>query len=86
LREIVGEFHHVLFGVPIETHISRLAELSAWRIVLVPSLGGLAYGLFSIAARVKPVLIISCRYPLALRLMMSHGALASLRGRRRAAS
>lgn len=49
LRELVGAFHYVLFGVPIETHISGLAELDAWRIVLVPSLGGLAYGLFAYA-------------------------------------
>jgi hypothetical protein len=38
---------------------------------------------FSIAARVKLRPDISCRYPLALRRMTPHGALASLRGRRK---
>ena len=49
LHELVSEFHHILFGVPIETHISGLAELPAWRILLIPSLGGLGYGLFAYA-------------------------------------
>ncbi|HEX5452379.1 MAG TPA: chloride channel protein, partial [Stellaceae bacterium] len=44
-RQAVTEFHHVLFGVPIETHISGVAAIGAWRILLVPTLGGLAYGL-----------------------------------------
>ena len=37
---------------------------------------------FSIAASVKLALIYSCSHPFALRLIMPHGALASLRGRR----
>jgi hypothetical protein len=37
---------------------------------------------FSIAATVKLALIYSCSRPFALRLIMPHGALASLRGRR----
>jgi CIC family chloride channel protein len=46
-RQMVGEFHHFLFGVPIETHISGVSEIGAWRILLVPSLGGLAYGIIA---------------------------------------
>src|SRR5260221_4279249 len=41
---------------------------------------------FSIAAGVKLALIISCCHRFALRLRTPHGALASLRGRRQAAS
>src|SRR5205823_5649587 len=52
---------------------------------LCQCLGGGKVG-FSIAARVKRVQITSCRHPFALRLLMAHGALASLRGRRQAAS
>jgi len=44
-RQAVTECHHLLFGVPIETHISSVETIEAWRIVLVPSLGGLVYGL-----------------------------------------
>lgn len=49
LRWLVEEFHHVLFGVPIETHISAVATIEPWRLLLVPSLGGLVYGLFAYA-------------------------------------
>ena len=49
LRWLVEEFHHLLFGVPIETHISGGAEIEAWRTLLVPALGGLGYGLFAYA-------------------------------------
>jgi CIC family chloride channel protein len=48
-RQAVNEFHHFLFGVPIETHIGAVETISAWRILLVPSLGGLAYGLIAYA-------------------------------------
>jgi chloride channel protein, CIC family len=48
-REMVNEFHHVLFGVPIETHISSLSQIAAWRVLLVPSAGGLIYGLIAYA-------------------------------------
>src|SRR6185437_8217680 len=33
----------------IETHIGAVETISAWRILLVPSLGGLAYGLIAYA-------------------------------------
>jgi chloride channel protein, CIC family len=46
-RDMVDEFHHFLFGVPLEQHISGVLEISPWRILLVPTLGGLAYGLIA---------------------------------------
>lgn len=48
-RQAVVEFHHVLFGVPIESHISAVSTIAAWRVLLVPSLGGLGYGLVAYA-------------------------------------
>jgi CIC family chloride channel protein len=45
VREIVSQLHHTLFGVPIETHLSSVASIAYWRIVAVPTLGGLVYGL-----------------------------------------
>ena len=54
-RAMVGEFHHFLFGVPIETHISAVSAIGGWRVLLVPSLGGLVYGLIAYALwRWKP--------------------------------
>jgi chloride channel protein, CIC family len=47
LRWLVEEFHHVLFGVPIEEHISAAASIGHWRVLLVPTVGGLGYGLFA---------------------------------------
>lgn len=44
IRELVLELHHVLFGVEFEMHLSSDVRIDAWRMVLVPSLGGLAYG------------------------------------------
>jgi CIC family chloride channel protein len=48
-REAVTECHHFLFRVPFETHISGAATIEPWRILLVPSLGGLGYGLIAYA-------------------------------------
>jgi chloride channel protein, CIC family len=54
-RGMVNVFHYFLFGVPFEEHISGVDGISAWRILLVPSLGGLAYGLVTYALwRWKP--------------------------------
>jgi len=50
-RDMVDEFHHFLFGVPFEQHISAALSISPWRILLVPSLGGLAYGVIAYALR-----------------------------------
>ena len=46
-RRAVDESHHFLFGVPIETHLSGAEAIESWRIVLVPALGGLAYGMIA---------------------------------------
>ena len=46
---MVTEFHHFLYGVRIETHINGVDSIDPWRILLVPSLGGLAYGLIAYA-------------------------------------
>ena len=46
-REVVNQFHHLLFGVPIETHISAVDSIDPWRVLLVPSVGGLAYGVIA---------------------------------------
>src|SRR3954453_14083524 len=43
-KQAVDEFHHFLFGLPIETYLSSAESIDLWRTVLVPSLGGLAYG------------------------------------------
>jgi len=48
-RQAVTVCHHFLFGVPIEMHISGASTIAAWRILLVPSLGGLGYGLVAYA-------------------------------------
>ncbi|MGE5268495.1 MAG: chloride channel protein [Thiohalocapsa sp.] len=49
LRWLVDEFHHVLFQLPVEAHLSGTTAIDAWRIVLVPSVGGLVYGLIAYA-------------------------------------
>jgi CIC family chloride channel protein len=55
VRELVDELHHLLFGVPIEAHLSSATTIEAWRLLLVPSLGGLGYGLIAYAlARWRP--------------------------------
>jgi CIC family chloride channel protein len=50
-RQGVDEFHHWLFGVPLEQHISGALSINPWRILLVPALGGLAYGLIAYVMR-----------------------------------
>ena len=49
VRQLVSEFHHVLFGVPFETHLSGGAVAQPWRLLVVPALGGLCYGLVAYA-------------------------------------
>lgn len=46
-KEAVDEFHHLLFAIPIETHLSSAKSIDSWRTVLVPSVGGLVYGLIA---------------------------------------
>ena len=45
----VAEFHHLLFGVPIEEHLSGAVEIEQWRLLAVPAIGGVVYGLVAYA-------------------------------------
>jgi CIC family chloride channel protein len=45
----VAEFHHLLFGVPIEKRLSGAIDIERWRLVMIPCLGGLVYGLVAYA-------------------------------------
>jgi len=45
----VAELHHVLFGVAIEEHLSGAVEIERWRLLLVPTIGGVIYGLVAYA-------------------------------------
>jgi CIC family chloride channel protein len=45
----VAEFHHVLFGVSIEEHLSGAVEIVRWRLLLVPTIGGVVYGVVAYA-------------------------------------
>ncbi len=49
VHQMVGEIHHLTFGVPIETYLSGTASIEPWRRLAVPALGGLGYGLFAYA-------------------------------------
>ena len=54
-RLAVAEFHHVLFGVALEEHLSGLVHIDRWRLLLVPTVGGIVYGLVAYALwRWKP--------------------------------
>ena len=47
VHEIVNEFHHVLFGVPIDTRLSGAVLVEPWRLIGIPCIGGLVYGLIA---------------------------------------
>jgi chloride channel protein, CIC family len=49
VHEMVSWMHAGLFGVPIETHLGGTADIELWRRLLVPSIGGLGYGLVAYA-------------------------------------
>ncbi len=51
VQQIVLGIHHLLFDIPFETRLSSTTVIAAWRIMLVPSLGGLVYGMAAQAAR-----------------------------------
>ena len=51
VRQAVREIHHLLFGVPFEMHLSGGVAIESWRLVAVPAVGGLAYGLVAYALR-----------------------------------
>ncbi|MBV9554716.1 MAG: chloride channel protein, partial [Alphaproteobacteria bacterium] len=48
-RLAVAEFHHLLYGVQLEEHLSGAVEIAPWRTLLVPALGGVMYGLVAYA-------------------------------------
>ena len=51
----VAEFHHLLYGVPIEQRLSGIVDIERWRLLLIPCAGGIAYGLIAYALwRWKP--------------------------------
>src|SRR6202044_2629543 len=45
----VAELHHALFGVALEEHLSGLVHIDRWRLLLVPTIGGIVYGLVAYA-------------------------------------
>ena len=47
VHEMVSGMHTLLFGVPIESHLGGTDDIDPWRRILVPSLGGLCYGLIA---------------------------------------
>jgi chloride channel protein, CIC family len=51
----VAFFHHLLFAVPWDGHLSGLVHIDRWRLLLVPTIGGVVYGLVAYALwRWKP--------------------------------
>jgi chloride channel protein, CIC family len=47
--------HALLFGIDMDQHLSATARVALLRALLVPPLGGLAFGLFSLAiVRIRP--------------------------------
>ncbi|HVH80812.1 MAG TPA: chloride channel protein, partial [Stellaceae bacterium] len=54
-RLAVAGFHHLLFGIPLEEHLSGAVTIDRWRLLLVPTFGGVLYGLVAYALwRWKP--------------------------------
>ncbi|MBV9522279.1 MAG: chloride channel protein [Alphaproteobacteria bacterium] len=51
VQMIVLEIHHLLFDIPFEARLSSATAIEAWRVMLVPALGGLAYGILAQLAR-----------------------------------
>jgi CIC family chloride channel protein len=45
----VAEFHHLLFGVALEDHLSGAVQIDPWRTLAVPAVGGIVYGLVAYA-------------------------------------
>jgi CIC family chloride channel protein len=47
VRQLVMAMHHLLFGVPFEMHLSSSIAIAPWRLVTIPCLGGLVYGIIA---------------------------------------
>ena len=45
VQALLGEMRHELFNVSFETHLSAAIGIEKWRIIAVPAIGGLVYGL-----------------------------------------
>lgn len=45
VQALLGEMRHELFGISFETHLSTATGIEKWRLVAVPAIGGLVYGL-----------------------------------------
>ena len=45
----VAEFHHLLYGVPMEQRLSGIVDIARWRLLLMPCAGGLVYGVIAYA-------------------------------------
>jgi CIC family chloride channel protein len=55
VSQLVAEMHHLLYGVPIEHRLSGVNLIEPWRLLAMPMLGGLVYGLIAYALwRWKP--------------------------------
>ena len=55
MTEAAQLMHELLFAIPAGAHLSAMPRLEAWRTLLVPSLGGLALGLFGLLmGRLRP--------------------------------
>jgi CIC family chloride channel protein len=71
----VAEIHHLLFGVRLEQRLSGIVDIERWRLLLVPCLGGIVYGLVAYALwRWKPRDIVD-----AIEANALHGGHMSLR-------
>ena len=44
-RLAVAEFHHLLFGLAIEDHLSGAVDIEQWRLFVMPTAGGVVYGI-----------------------------------------
>ena len=49
VRRLVEQMHHALFGLQGGTYLSGVATIDSWRLLLVPAVGGLGYGLIAYA-------------------------------------
>ena len=45
----VAEIHHLLFGISLEGHLSGIEAIERWRLLLIPAIGGLGYGIIAYA-------------------------------------
>lgn len=47
MQILLSGLRHLLFGVAFETHLSAAIGIEPWRLVAVPTIGGLVYGLIA---------------------------------------